>query len=257
MPATKRFCHHKINDQKINLSIAQYAKGFSLIELLAVIVVMAVIAGVAMSSLDGVEDVAGQQLTQTEMVEISKAIRKLKSDTGLYPNPSHPADFTDLIDGTPEVPPTGFSPFNKDVGRGWNGPYLSKQGSGLVHICDTLLSDGNGSPIDSDTSTPPVECIATDRIEVANAMADSFQYKPYDNDTKEDKTDDTLVWRACDDATNSACDYREKWGRPYLLFDMDNENARIVSMGANGKYDGNNANKCLPNKDDLVLCLKR
>ena len=95
MPTTKRFCHHKINDQKIKLSIAQYAKGFSLIELLAVIVVMAILAGVALSAFDGVEDEAGHNSLKLKWLNLPRLYESLSKYTGIVLNPSHPAGLTD------------------------------------------------------------------------------------------------------------------------------------------------------------------
>ena len=226
---------------------AKSALGFSLLELLVVISLLAILAGVALSAYDSVGEDAAQQLTQSEMIEVSKAIKKLKSDTGRMPQTLHPADFNDLFEMA-DASHTAFAEWDKDTGRGWRGPYLSRQGVGWVTVCNSLLADGSGNV---------TNCATTDQ-EKWQGLADSFQHKPDDNATENDKTDDTLVWRACTDTTNSACDYREKWGRPYLIFDMDNDDARIVSMGADGRYDGiNTTDICLPNGDDLVLCLKR
>lgn len=222
--------------------------GFTLLEMLVVIALLGVVAGVVISALDSAVDDSLVPITQNEMVEIGKALRNFKRDNGDYPTPSHPADFSDLIAGTASSPPTGYDEWNINTSRGWRGPYVSKQGGGLVTVCSTLSADGTGS-INS--------CTSTDVVPDVVGVADAFEHKPFDNGTPDNLTDDTMVWRACADDTNVACNKREKWGGPYLLFDMQSEHPRIVSMGSDGKYDGvNTSDTCVPNNDDLVLCLK-
>lgn len=258
--------------------------GFTLLEMLVVIALLAALATISLSAFDSTVDDSVVLMTQTEMVEISKALRNFKRDNGVYPrqgkyacnqlvtyadkfevdsggqkmvlySPSANTAASDWIDwcespanfwmllNNPMVNFDGSSPdneWNVNIARGWRGPYLSKQGGGLVKVCNTLLDDGTGSPIG---------CASADVIEV-NSMADAFEHTFADNGN-------TMVWRACTEAGNTVCNDREKWGRPYLLFDMNNVNARVVSMGPDGHYDGVNATyPCSPNNDDLVLCLK-
>lgn len=52
----------------------------------------------------------------------------------------------------------------------------------------------------------------------------------------------------------------DPWGSSYLLLEPNNATpstgeVRIVSTGPNRQYDGDNADACLPNGDDIVLCL--
>ncbi len=214
--------------------------GFTLLELLVVITLMAIVAGTAMISLDGVDEHAATQIAQSEMAEISKAIKQFKRDTGGYPEPSHPADFSALY-----TCPASFSAeqctFNIDTARGWRGPYLTKQGDGYLDLAAfPQLADGTN----------------------IHAKADAFQQ--YYGVA-------SIVWHLCSIYANCP-EPLNNMGRPYLLFDFiddaltpvinEADVARIVSMGADGKYGGAAADACLPNtanddgKDDLVLCLK-
>lgn len=52
----------------------------------------------------------------------------------------------------------------------------------------------------------------------------------------------------------------DPWGESYLLLDPQSATpstgkVRIVSKGPNRQYDGDNANACIPNGDDIVLCV--
>ncbi|NOU41070.1 MAG: prepilin-type N-terminal cleavage/methylation domain-containing protein [Methylotenera sp.] len=214
--------------------------GFTLLELLVVVTLMAIVAGTAMISLDGVDEHAATQIAKSEMVEISKAIRQFKRDTGVYPTPSHPADFSALFSC-----PAYFSAeqcvFNVDTARGWRGPYMTKQGDGYVDLV--------AFPLLVDAAT-------------IHAKADAFQQ--YDSIA-------SIVWHTCNNYATCP-EPLNSVGRPYLLFDFiddaltpainEADFARVVSMGADGKYGGVGADACLPNnahadgKDDFVLCLK-
>jgi hypothetical protein len=130
----------------------------------------------------------------------------------------------------------------------------------------------------ADANSSPIHCANSALISNIKGLADPFMREKIlnNNATPTDNSDDNfsvLAWRACADAT---CDEREKYGSPYLLFDLDGAHPRIVSMGADGKYGGVNKtipdttapDVCLPSTknldgtkndtglDDLVLCLK-
>jgi len=160
MPTTKRFCHHKINDQKINLSIALHAKGFSLIELLAVVLVLAILSTIALTAFDGVDDEAALELTKAEMTELAKAVRRFKQDTGHFPGeaigpPDEIADEKKLAllhycqdaDDT-QVSGTGISydvnckKLDKDTGIFWRGPYMATDGF-VKDASGTLVEDNS------------------------------------------------------------------------------------------------------------------
>lgn len=60
-------------------------KGFTLLELLVVVAIMAAIAGAVVGAFRGVGPVVDDGLVRAEMQEIAKAIRQFKQDTGYYP----------------------------------------------------------------------------------------------------------------------------------------------------------------------------
>lgn len=155
MPTTKRFCHHKINDQKIKLSIAQYAKGFSLIELLAVVLVLAILSTIALTAFDGVDDEAALQLTKTEMTELAKAVRRFKQDTGHYPDEANLIDEekklallhycqdgdATKVSGTDISYDINCKDWDKNASLGWRGPYI--ESDGYVEVSGTLVEDNS------------------------------------------------------------------------------------------------------------------
>ena len=210
MPTTKRFCHHKINDQKINLSIAQYAKGFSLIELLAVVLVLAILSTIALTAFDGVDDEAALELTKTEMTELAKAVRRFKQDTGHYPDEANLiSDEKKLAllhfchddpSGTAASYDVNCKGLDKDTGIFWRGPYMESDG---------YVKDASGTLVEDN----------------------SFQ---------------------------------DAWQHDYLLADVDTDDIRIWSLGADGASSTSYSDPCKPStatdaqgRDDLILCLKR
>ena len=52
-----------------------------------------------------------------------------------------------------------------------------------------------------------------------------------------------LIWR-----TTPGGPFHPDWGRPYFLFDLENNNARLVGMGSNRMYEAGTG-------DDLVVYL--
>jgi len=153
MPATKRFCHHKLN-----LSIAQYAKGFSLIELMAVVLVLAILSTIALTSFDGVDDEAALELTKAEMTELAKAVRQFKRDIGHYPDEAGltiPVDEKKLallhycqdadatkVSGTDISYDMNCKELDKDTGIFWRGPYMASDGF-VKNASGTLVEDNS------------------------------------------------------------------------------------------------------------------
>lgn len=224
----------------------QPAHGFTLLELLVVVTVLAAIAGGVIVSLGNLRETALQQTGRMEMQKVKEALLRFRQDTGHLPAPSNPADFSALY-------AQGAEPaWDMASGRGWRGPYLTSVGEGLVDIGDSLQADGTGSL---------VVVIAAPRNEV-RGVADPFVAHPVKSG----------VYVSCEASDpDSACllDWRTvpgearhpRWGRPYLLFELNvPDRARLVSMGPDGRYAGMNAvEPCAPlsGSDDLVLCLLR
>jgi len=59
--------------------------GFTLIELLVVVSILAAIAFTTTTSLQGIDSEVDDQLTQVELLEVAKAVRQFRADTGYFP----------------------------------------------------------------------------------------------------------------------------------------------------------------------------
>ncbi len=260
------FFHNTIN------RLVKLQSGFTLLELLVVIALLALVAGAVIVGYSGVQDQGQGDHTRFEMAEIRNALLQFRRDSGSRDFPRQgvydcttipsanfppeagatsaeqiawcqsPANFWMLFED-----PLGNG-WNADTKRGWNGPYLQRK-SGYVDVGDNLSPDGTGSPF---TGT---------LVEKVWGIASTYIDKPQGN---------YLVWSNITDTANP--DYKEykQYGSPYFLFGMDTSAAnetyddRLVSMGRNGEYDGMGAEVCLPPLDpdtsealDTVLCLLR
>lgn len=252
--------------------------GFTLLELLAIITLVAILATAALVAYDGVDDQAREDLTRHEMAELRKALLQFRRDSGSNAFPGQgPYDCTaiadDVIAGTapdtwtPAIPvptngtktdwvawcehPANFwmlfidplgEGWDPDTRRGWNGPYLQR--SKRTYLS---LDSGNRAGLDE--------------VESVWAMADPFSRKHYPFDSTKQTG---LFWQVTE-----AAPFLESFGSPYVLFGMDTydvadrssgDDDRIVNLGADGVYGGlNAAEPCHANtdSDDFVLCLLR
>jgi len=245
--------------------------GFTLLELLVVVALMAIVATVALVANEGVQDEAAVDATKYEMAELRKALLQFRRDTGVFPGngayacqaPSDefeypafvtanhldwcqsPANFWMLyscpLKDDVDTPVDEGSPckWNPDTKRGWNGPYLSKSGPGYVDVGLIAESDA-GSEL---TGT---------LLQNVRGVADKFSHPPVEVGANE-----YLAWRLSPEAAAEG-----KSGRPYVLFDLDGDDARIISMGPDGLYNGPGSSACDPliingKSLDLVLCLQK
>ncbi len=251
-------------------------QGFTLLELLVVITLLAVLASVALLANDGVNDQAELDATKFEMAELRKALLQFRRDSGSnhFPNqgayvcedPDNPGQINPAlvaiksggslysISGSSDAERLAWcqsaanfwmlfhdpydrpvnSQWDPDTKRGWHGPYLTRSGPSYVDV-GTIIEGTLGS---ESTGT---------LIQAVRGIADGFSASPVGT---------YLAWRVSPLATAGPSN-----GRPYLMFDLDNGDARIVSLGEDGDYDGTGSTACEPPLDsagksaDIVLCL--
>ncbi len=95
--------------------------GFTLLEAVIVIAILASLAGLALSQLAPVEDQAFTGAARAELATLHDACIRWSSDLGALP-PS----LGDLASATPPpTVPAGLASWNPDLKRGWRGPYVT------------------------------------------------------------------------------------------------------------------------------------
>ena len=228
--------------------------GFSLIELLVVVAVLATVAGGVVVSLSGVETHAATELTVRELAELKQAVLRFREDTGFLPKqgpfalepagqvpePSagvawfaSPANLSQLIENPLADTGHPLETWDPDTRRGWRGPYLSRALEARVVVCDGLALDGSaGSPAEG-TLLPPMP-----------ALADPFPAPPLSNGA--------YAWSTHDAAA------LPRGGRPFLLLQLDDPTrARVVALGADGEFAPSPDRLVGLDSDDVGLYLLR
>ncbi len=242
--------------------------GFTLLELLIVVAVMAIIAGAAIVLLGQTETRAQQHLVTSEINELKKALLRFREDTGHFPTQGPfnlnsraggfvpQANLPDYVASGAETAwfdcPANFwqlfqNPLSED--RNNNGILDTGEdtnGNGTIDVFHSLgvwnPDSGRGwhGPYLSRTGNGYVRVGAslltngagspTVGAAVADVVgvADPF-VKPPSTATL------YLQWLTAPTVSASAL---SRWGRPYLLLEPAVPNsARLVSMGANGTYE--------------------
>jgi prepilin-type N-terminal cleavage/methylation domain-containing protein len=238
--------------------------GFTLMELLTVIALMAIIATVAITSYDGTQEQGRYDVTKFEMNQIRKALIQFRQDSGSNDFPTqgsydctdetngglvsesnsefyfpteagttdadkiawcqHPANFWMLFTNPFDIDANPQKQWNIDTKRGWNGPYLQRKDGYLALDSNTVNL--------TDITTP------------VWAIADPYTA---------DQTGSGVEW-----SVNTDSEILNKAALPYLLLiDLNNNyQARIVSAGDDSIFEANN-NICETGSQalDQVLCL--
>lgn len=227
--------------RSLNFKLKTSQAGFTLMELLTVISLMAIIATVAITSYDGTKAQGRYDVTKFEMTQIRQALIQFRQDSGSNDFPTQGVyDCVDIDDITKINPaidaqlpteagttdtdkiawcqhPTNFwmlfenplaTDWNIDTKRGWNGPYLQRKDGYLTLNYNTVnLAD----------ITNPVW-----------AIADPYTTK---------QTDSGVEW-----SISTSSEILNKGALPYLfLVDLVNSpdvyQARIVSAGDDGIFE--------------------
>jgi prepilin-type N-terminal cleavage/methylation domain-containing protein len=133
------------------------SSGFTLIELVAVIALLAIMASVAVFSLDSTRSGAEEDATRFEMSVIRKALLQFKYDVRHFPDAAEKLDDDQRLallmacqadDDENANFDVGCEPWDRELKRGWNGPYLSIDGDKDVwkSVYRLIYSNDEDSP---------------------------------------------------------------------------------------------------------------
>jgi len=241
------------------------AAGFTLLELLVVISLLAILAGLSISAYEGVQDQARLDAAEFEMAEIRDALLQFRRDTNELPCRIYRSgNYNPFTNTMPELDFTGIAgstaanfqqwceyqdtsqvnsaltmlqqfPFdaltttnlvwNPDTKRGWNGPYLSNR----------PLTDPWGN--------------AYQLLDAELDYPNRFRCE-HDGTANQDYRISSNLY-SCLNVTNAAITANHT---------LNADIARLVSAGPDGIFSAENTSDiCLPatNSDDFVLCLLR
>jgi prepilin-type N-terminal cleavage/methylation domain-containing protein len=206
--------------------------GFTLLELLVVVAILATLAGGVVATMDGVEEEASSQLARHELATLREAVLAFRRDTGFLPKQgpfalapagvvpvpaegaawfASPANWSQLYENPLASTSHALRAWNPDARRGWNGPYLARGAEGRVAV----------PTFDAATFT----WLAGPLLSPMPSVADPF--------ARPQEATGAFAW------TGWSGEPLDRHGRPYLLLRLDDlGEARIVSFGADGAYDG-------------------
>ncbi|WDP92769.1 MAG: prepilin-type N-terminal cleavage/methylation domain-containing protein [Desulfobacter sp.] len=245
------------------------SRGFTLLELLVVVAILAAVASVGATTFFRVREGAAEQVARMEMQAIAKALRQFKADTGYFPKTgpfnltsasggkvsyarlpgyagnndsecalwfNSPANFYQLFKNPLEDSGHALEDWNPETGRGWRGPYLAGFQEGYLDIRSGVNDTVEGTPYGKEDGSP----LSGANIPDVEGIAD-----PFEHPAEEVGGNTLLDW--CRSPNNGAPE-RRVWGRPYLLFyDSSAGEWHLVSMGLDGTYGSS---------DDIQLNIK-
>ena len=253
--------------------------GFTLLELLMVVAIMATIGGMVFLSVSGLSDDVESEASVREMRTLHDAIKAFRRDTGYYPKQGpfaltsdggavdvnnsahwpwflesatstqrqdwfhHPANFYQLVLAQSPLNGTGhvLETFRPQTGRGWRGPYL-KDGVAVV---------GHAGQYDpASHAHTPADWSPTDWNGVGGTSI--VQSLVYVCDAEISQTGDFPVMLRAEllkdlEDPPVPYEYFAKYGRPYFYF-LSGSAAWLVGMGPDRTYQGGTAAS-----DDVVL----
>lgn len=202
-----------------------YSSGFTFIELIVVILILSVLAGASIAAFgpDFIED-KQQTATLYEMSQIRDAILKFKRD-----NPTHDLNASNLC-----------SPADAS--------FLFTADYSTDDVCDDA-AEGTLSGWDPDYRIGWNGPYISRRGNPTRSISGAIQH------------DGSVTSGSAIDNVPVLTDAYDNGGNPYYFFDLDGDEARIVSFGENGSYDSaaTTCDTALTNAestDDLVLCLR-
>lgn len=124
-------------------------RGFTVLELILVVAILATVAGGVLASLEGAQDRAAGDVTTHELGQVRDAVLAFRRDLGALPVQADAEDLSQLLAA---APPAGVAAWDPALRRGWRGPYLRAvrvQGSPPTKVLDAF-----GRPFVLDLAAP-------------------------------------------------------------------------------------------------------
>ena len=243
---------------RISRPLSDHTPGFTVLELLVVIALLVIVSGSVVVTFGDLEEDARSRIGANEMLALKQALLQFRADTGAFPGQGEfalegdgdgvgrvgllhlsyggskpekraiflsPASFQQLLVEPLDSGGLPVRPWDPVTRRGWRGPYIGRNDTALVsiHSFDPAVDDPNlWKPLSAPLLTE------------VYAVADPFVLSP---------AGAAFAW------SEFSGEVLSRRGRPYLLFDLDNQNARLWGLGQNGVYEPS------PGSDDQVLYL--
>ena len=268
-------------------------RGLTILEMLVVVAILAAVSFVAYTNFDGVIDDSKERVARAEMLEIARAIRQFKQDTGYYPkqgpfglalspydggiDPSalppqagaspaeqeawfySPANFWQLFE-CPKVTSANGHPewlgCNGGGAQSWD-PARGRGWRGPYLNRDSQSLVDLSSDLAPDGNGDPVETIGSTLVREVFGIADPFANDPVAVGSFDPHDNNLVDWRSVSRfCAGTDCEIvLGGIGGPFFAFDLDDPSAiRVVSMGANGDYGGVNAtDPCRPGDKDDIV----
>lgn len=221
------------------------SRGFTLLELLVVVSLLAALAGFAWNNYHHLSDDVNKQLAQVQLDEVAKALRRFRADTGYWPGETpifavgHAADLGLLVQAPAHCDASPLCRWQAQARCGWHGPYLERDSVAWVRVYQ--LIDGHITS------------------QVVQGVSAGKQFKKEDTEQ--------YAWYVSKDALETGLQQR---GRPILFFPAKEiasqpVPARLVSAGGDGDFGTDpefDSRNCaadpgnLSSKDNLVVCLE-
>lgn len=273
---------------------ARAAAGFTLVELLVIVSIMAVLGSIAFGLYYESAEGAKEDLARVQMAELAKAVRQFRQDTGYYPRQGpfaldvdpggtantyggiagstwtadqraffySPANLDQLINRPPiaVTHPQAFLvavPWDVNTRRGWRGPYLQRGSSGILFadVGASLLWDGSGDPTQG---TALIDMPALGDVRERVAVQPGSWARCATVPSASDCLLDFRMLASIDPNFDAAVHRFEMHGRPFLLVVDHNPTGavqpRLIGFGHDGVY-GINPKTGI--NDDVVIWLEQ